>query len=49
MENIIHKNAIELNADFMAGKHTAVEITQAFLNQIEKENKNINAFVDDLL
>ncbi len=45
MENIIYKNAIDLNADFISGKHTAVEITQAFLDQIEKENKTINAFV----
>ena len=45
MQEIIKKNAIELNKAFTSGELSSEEITSAFLKQIEKENPAVNAFV----
>ena len=43
--SLIHLSAADLIAQLNAGQVTSVEVTQAFLDQIERVDKNINAFL----
>lgn len=45
MSDLVNKTAIELNEIFLSKQASAKEITQAFLNRIQKYNKEINAFI----
>lgn len=43
--NILRSSVVELRDAIQSGKTTAFEVMQAYLSQIEKWNKKINAFV----
>lgn len=45
MSDLTSKSALELNKIFTSQQASAEEITQAFINRIEKLDKNINAFI----
>ncbi|TWW08974.1 hypothetical protein E3A20_18960, partial [Planctomyces bekefii] len=48
MSDLTSKSALELNKIFTSQQASAEEITQAFINRIEKLDKNINAFTSGL-
>lgn len=46
MSDITQESAIKIKDKFLAKEISAREITQAFLNKIEKLNPNLNAFIE---